>query len=184
VCFISCILSSLTCSFCREPLSPTSHPPLPLHRLHLTEASFPPLIFLIATQLTLTPNSDWNPQQDLQAQDRCHRITQTKPVIVYRLATRGTIEEDLLRSAAAKRRLEKLVIRKGNLRGMGRQIADVEAEQLDRDELRALLLRDGKVFKYTGGEEILSKEDLALLCDRYVSFSLPPSLRSPLERNG
>jgi len=56
---------------------------------------------------------------------------------------------------------------------MGRQIADVEAESLDRDELRALLLRDAKVFKYAGGrEEILSKEDLAVLCDRYVFFFL------------
>jgi SNF2 family DNA or RNA helicase len=37
------------------------------------------LIFIVSSYF-----SDWNPQQDLQAQDRCHRIGQTKPVMVYR----------------------------------------------------------------------------------------------------
>jgi ATP-dependent DNA helicase len=49
----------------------------------------------------------------LQAQDRCHRIGQTRPVIVYRLVTRNTIDERILRRAQNKRRLEKLVIRDG-----------------------------------------------------------------------
>ena len=38
-------------------------------------------------------DSDWNPQVDLQAQDRAHRIGQTKPVTVFRLVTEGAIEE-------------------------------------------------------------------------------------------
>ena len=38
-------------------------------------------------------DSDWNPQQDLQAQDRCHRLGQKKPVSVYRLVSENTIEE-------------------------------------------------------------------------------------------
>ncbi len=37
--------------------------------------------------------ADWNPQSDLQAMARVHRIGQTKPVHVYRLCTEGTIEE-------------------------------------------------------------------------------------------
>jgi hypothetical protein len=37
--------------------------------------------------------ADWNPQVDLQAMARVHRIGQTKPVHVYRLCTEGTIEE-------------------------------------------------------------------------------------------
>lgn len=37
--------------------------------------------------------ADWNPQCDLQAMARVHRIGQTKPVHVYRLCTEGTIEE-------------------------------------------------------------------------------------------
>jgi TATA-binding protein-associated factor len=40
---------------------------------------------------------DWNPQKDLQAMDRAHRIGQKKVVNVYRLITRGTLEEKIMR---------------------------------------------------------------------------------------
>jgi len=51
---------------------------------------------------------------DLQAQDRCHRIGQTKPVIVYRLVSSGSAEKKILEKANAKKKLEKLVIQKVN----------------------------------------------------------------------
>ena len=54
-----------------------------------------------------------NPQADLQAQDRCHRIGQTKPVMVYRLVTANTIDQRIVERAASKRQLEKMVIHKG-----------------------------------------------------------------------
>ena len=73
-------------------------------------------INLAAADTVILFDSDWNPQQDLQAQDRAHRIGQTRNVVVYRLATRGTVEEMLLGKAEGKRRLEKLVIKKGNFR--------------------------------------------------------------------
>ncbi|KAH8043387.1 helicase [Aureococcus anophagefferens] len=41
-------------------------------------------------------DSDWNPQADLQAMDRCHRIGQTKPVHVYRLVTEHSVEEKVV----------------------------------------------------------------------------------------
>jgi len=50
---------------------------------------------------------------DLQAQDRVHRIGQKKPVLVYRLVTANSIESKILERAAAKRRLEKVVIQRG-----------------------------------------------------------------------
>ncbi|KFY73263.1 hypothetical protein V499_06639 [Pseudogymnoascus sp. VKM F-103] len=109
-------------------------------------------------------DSDWNPQQDLQAIDRAHRIGQTRPVVVFRLATKGTVEEELLMSADAKRRLEKLVIKKGGFRTMGQKMDN--KEDLDAAELRKLLLRDGQVYTYKGGDEILSDADLGILCDR------------------
>ncbi|OBT87246.1 hypothetical protein VE02_04881 [Pseudogymnoascus sp. 03VT05] len=109
-------------------------------------------------------DSDWNPQQDLQAIDRAHRIGQTRPVVVFRLATKGTVEEELLMSADAKRRLEKLVIKKGGFRTMGQKMDN--REDLDEAELRKLLLRDGQVYTYKGGDEILSDADLGILCDR------------------
>ena len=37
-------------------------------------------------------DSDWNPQVDIQAMDRAHRIGQTKPVTVYRFVTENSIE--------------------------------------------------------------------------------------------
>ena len=40
---------------------------------------------------------DWNPQKDIQAMDRAHRIGQKKVVNVYRIVTRGTLEEKILR---------------------------------------------------------------------------------------
>ncbi|RPB07924.1 hypothetical protein P167DRAFT_529339 [Morchella conica CCBAS932] len=41
-------------------------------------------------------DSDWNPQADLQAQARAHRIGQTQEVTVYRLITQGTVEEQMM----------------------------------------------------------------------------------------
>jgi superfamily II DNA or RNA helicase len=45
----------------------------------------------------------WNPAVEAQATDRAHRIGQTKPVTVYRLLTRETVEERVLRMQARKR---------------------------------------------------------------------------------
>ncbi|ROT42218.1 hypothetical protein SODALDRAFT_268110 [Sodiomyces alkalinus F11] len=122
-------------------------------------------INLTAADTVILFDSDWNPQQDLQAQDRCHRIGQTRPVIVYRLATKGTVEEHLLLSVEAKRRLEKLVIKGGSYRTMGQKLKK-EEEELDEETLKALLLKDAQVYKNTGAEEILSDHDLDILCDR------------------
>ncbi|KAK2594770.1 putative ATPase [Conoideocrella luteorostrata] len=121
-------------------------------------------INLASADTVILFDSDFNPQQDLQAQDRCHRIGQTRPVIVYRLATRDTVEESLLMSADAKRRLEKLVIKKGGFKTMGQKMEN--KEHLDEETLRALLLKDGQVYETSGGEQILSDEDLDALCDR------------------
>ncbi|TQN69280.1 Lymphoid-specific helicase [Colletotrichum shisoi] len=121
-------------------------------------------INLASADTVILFDSDWNPQQDLQAQDRCHRIGQTRPVIVYRLATKGTVEEELLLSADAKRRLEKLVIKKGSFKTMGQKV-DLQ-EDLDKETLKSLLLKDGQIFKRSGEHEILSDKDLDVLCDR------------------
>lgn len=55
-------------------------------------------------------DSDWNPQNDLQAESRAHRIGQTKDVKVFRLLSKETVEEDILERAKRKRVLEHLVI--------------------------------------------------------------------------
>lgn len=59
-------------------------------------------INLTAADTVIIYDSDWNPQNDIQAQSRCHRIGQTQKVKVYRLVTRGTYELDMLDRASKK----------------------------------------------------------------------------------
>ena len=73
-------------------------------------------INLVAADTVIIYDSDWNPHQDMQAMDRCHRIGQTKPVHVLRLATAHSVEGKMLARAGSKLALEKLVITKGNFR--------------------------------------------------------------------
>lgn len=47
-------------------------------------------------------DSDWNPTMDAQAQDRCHRIGQTRDVHIYRLISQHTIEENIFKKAQRK----------------------------------------------------------------------------------
>ncbi|KAI5301502.1 hypothetical protein KEM56_001654 [Ascosphaera pollenicola] len=125
-------------------------------------------INLTAADTVILFDSDWNPQQDLQAQDRAHRIGQTKPVIVYRLATKNTIEQVLLEKADSKRRLEKLVIQKGKFKGL----LDTEGSmQGEGEELRhALGEEEGfeiiDVGDGTTSEALLSDKDLETITDR------------------
>lgn len=53
---------------------------------------------------------DFNPQMDRQAEDRCHRIGQTKPVTVIRLVTKGTVDENIYEIAKRKLVLDAAVL--------------------------------------------------------------------------
>jgi superfamily II DNA or RNA helicase len=55
----------------------------------------------------------WNPAAEAQATDRAHRIGQTRPVTVYRLLTRGTVEEKVVRLQAKKRELASAIDENG-----------------------------------------------------------------------
>jgi ATP-dependent DNA helicase len=135
-------------------------------------------INLTAADTVILYDSDWNPQQDLQAQDRAHRIGQTRPVIVYRLATKGTIEQTLLEKADGKRRLEKLVIQKGKFRSLlgaaGTTKKSITATATapggfppddEFSELQRLLANDD-FENYTLQGEVLTDRDLEVLTDR------------------
>lgn len=69
-------------------------------------------INLTAADTVIIFDSDWNPHQDNQAQDRCHRIGQTKDVMVYRLITSNSVELKILDKANSKRKLERVVCAK------------------------------------------------------------------------
>ena len=71
-------------------------------------------INLTAADTVIFYDSDWNPTIDSQAMDRAHRLGQTKQVTVYRLITRGTIEERILSRAKQKEEVQKVVISGGD----------------------------------------------------------------------
>ncbi len=52
----------------------------------------------------------WNPAVEAQATDRAHRMGQTRPVTVYRLVTRGTIEEKIVALQESKRELADAIL--------------------------------------------------------------------------
>jgi len=58
-------------------------------------------------------DSDWNPAMDRQAQDRCHRIGQTREVNIYRMVSKHTVEENILKKARQKIQLENLALKEG-----------------------------------------------------------------------
>src|SRR5690606_34588484 len=98
-------------------------------------------------------DSDWNPQADLQAMDRAHRIGQTKQVVVYRFVTENAIEERVLERAAQKLRLDQLVIQQGRAQQAAKQAAS-------KDELLSMIQHGAeKIFKNDGGVNI-AKPDM------------------------
>lgn len=70
-------------------------------------------INLTTADIVILYDSDWNPQADLQAMDRAHRIGQKKQVQVFRFVTENAIEEKVMDRAAQKLRLDQLVIQQG-----------------------------------------------------------------------
>ena len=70
-------------------------------------------INLVTADIVVLFDSDWNPQADLQAMDRAHRIGQTKQVYVFRFITQDAIEERIIERATQKLKLDQLVIQEG-----------------------------------------------------------------------
>lgn len=67
-------------------------------------------INLTAADICIIFDSDWNPQNDVQAQARCHRIGQTKSVRIYRLITSRSFEAEMFERASKKLGLEQAVL--------------------------------------------------------------------------
>lgn len=110
----------------------------------------PYFIFLLSTRagglgLNLTAadtviifDSDWNPMQDLQAQDRAHRIGQRSDVSVFRLCSNSPVEEKILSRATEKLNVAELVVESGKFNK-----DSVEGDHsLDRMRLMEILLTD------------------------------------------
>lgn len=102
-------------------------------------------INLTSADVVVLFDSDWNPQADLQAMDRAHRIGQTKQVYVFRFITENAVEEKVLERAKQKLRLDQLVIQQGRAQQQVKQAAS-------KDELLNMIQHGAeKVFKQTSG---------------------------------
>ncbi|KAL2213951.1 SWI/SNF family of DNA-dependent ATPase [Sarocladium strictum] len=111
-------------------------------------------INLTSADIVVLYDSDWNPQADLQAMDRAHRIGQTKQVVVYRFVTDNAIEEKVLERAAQKLRLDQLVIQQGRAQAAAKAAAN-------KDELLSMIQHGAeKVFQSKGASGNMSTQEL------------------------
>uniref|UniRef100_A0A3B5MHD2 Uncharacterized protein n=1 Tax=Xiphophorus couchianus TaxID=32473 RepID=A0A3B5MHD2_9TELE len=102
-------------------------------------------------------DSDWNPQNDLQAQARAHRIGQKRQVNIYRLVTKGSVEEDIIERAKKKMVLDHLVIQRMDTTGktvLHTGSAPSSSAPFSKEELSAILKFGAEeLFKEPEGEE-------------------------------
>ncbi|XP_067119443.1 chromodomain-helicase-DNA-binding protein 1 isoform X3 [Centruroides vittatus] len=101
-------------------------------------------------------DSDWNPQNDLQAQARAHRIGQKNQVNIYRLVTKGSVEEDIIERAKRKMVLDHLVIQRMDTTGRtvlskSNAPSSTNSTPFNKEELAAIL-------KF-GAEELFKETD-------------------------
>jgi len=125
-------------------------------------------------------DSDWNPHQDLQAQDRAHRIGQTKEVRIFRLVTEKSVEEHILARAQYKLEIDGKVIQAGKfdnkstaeeqesfLRTLlendnNKEEDDVEEEDMGDDELNEIVARSEEemtIFKKMDVERKIKEDE-------------------------
>lgn len=121
-------------------------------------------------------DSDWNPQNDLQAMARAHRLNSKRHVNVYRLLTKDTVEEDVIERAKRKMVLEYAIIHQMDTSGTNFAPKDARGAAKDKgpskEDLEAALKFGAKsMFKQSGDgdqqqQEKLEKLDIdALLAD-------------------
>lgn len=108
-------------------------------------------INLVTADTVVLYDSDWNPQMDLQAMDRAHRIGQTREVSVFRLCTDGTIEEKVIEKAYKKLRLDALVIQQGRL--------TQNTKSMNKEELLNMV-RYGAERIFSGESSDITDEDI------------------------
>lgn len=107
-------------------------------------------INLTAADTCVIFDSDWNPQNDLQAQARCHRIGQKNQVKIYRLVTKNSYEREMFDKAGMKLGLDKAVLQKmtyiqddKNEANETNKEQQEKSQNKDKGEMIQMLLRKG-----------------------------------------
>lgn len=108
-------------------------------------------INLYTADIVILYDSDWNPQMDLQAMDRAHRIGQKKEVQVFRFCTESSIEEKVIEKALKKLKLDAMIIQQGRL-------SDNKAS-VNKDDLLSMV-RYGAEMVFSGGGGTITDEDI------------------------
>ncbi|KAJ9647797.1 ATP-dependent DNA helicase Hrp3 [Coniosporium apollinis] len=125
-------------------------------------------INLMTADTVIIFDSDWNPQADLQAMARAHRIGQKNPVTIYRLVSKDTVEEEVLERARNKLILEFITIQRGvtdkDAKEFSEKIARAGhgvAEPTSSDDISQILKRRGqKMFEQSGNQKKLEELDI------------------------
>ena len=111
-------------------------------------------INLVSADIVVLFDSDWNPQADLQAMDRAHRIGQKKQVYVYRMVTDSSVEEKVVERAAKKLRLDQVVIQQGNRKEAVE--AQKTANKTSKDDLLDMIQHGAQSVLDQNANEVLS----------------------------
>ncbi|KAJ3197493.1 hypothetical protein HK101_003191 [Irineochytrium annulatum] len=109
-------------------------------------------INLATANIVIMYDNDWNPQVDLQAEDRAHRIGQTKQVIVFRFITENAIEEKVIDRATQKLRLDQLVIQQN-------AAAAKASAAASKDELLSMI-QHGAQSIFSSAESTIANTDI------------------------
>lgn len=105
-------------------------------------------------------DSDWNPQADLQAQDRAHRIGQKKPVQVFRLVTEDSVEVKIIERAQQKLKLDAMIVQQGRLMNSG------DAKKVSKDKLlETLKFGADKIFRKQEKDNEISEQDIETILE-------------------
>ncbi|SBT71148.1 chromatin remodeling protein, putative [Plasmodium malariae] len=122
-------------------------------------------INLTTADIVILFDSDYNPQMDIQAMDRAHRIGQKKRVIVYRFVTQNSVEEKIVERAAKKLKLDSLIIQKGKL--------NLNMKENNKQELHNIL--------NFGAPEVYKTQDISSISDEDIDIILADAEKRTLE---
>ncbi|ORX72118.1 hypothetical protein DL89DRAFT_274270 [Linderina pennispora] len=136
---------------------------------HYNAPGSPDFVFLLSTRAgglginletadtVVLYDSDFNPQADMQAMARAHRIGQKKQVSVYRFVSKNTIEEEILERAKRKMVLEYCIIKGMDTSGL--HVTDTERKQIEKSKQG----KSGGLVGNSSGASSFSREELAAI---------------------